>query len=137
MPIRKLGPCRTCSHWRDAASFMLAGSKAEHGQCRRRVQTGTDGLHPQQPETQPAVQCSEHMRLPAPERLAQCCADCIYWKPFDPGQRGLNAEGLCQVWAPRWSGTGFGHAFPVVEGGFYCGDGISISYVDPDDEEDS
>ena len=136
MPIRKLGPCRTCSHWRDEASVVLAGSGARHGECRRRVQTGTDGLTPQPPETQERVQCSEHMPLPAPERLAQCCADCLYWHPFGTERRSLSGDGQCEVWAPRWSSEGLGHIFPMVKGGFYCGDGISISYVDPEDEED-
>ena len=137
MPIRKLGPCRTCSHWRDPASLMLASSRAQHGQCRRRVQTGTDGLHLQQPETQAGVECSEHMPLPASEHLAQCCGDCSYWKPLNLERHGGSDEGLCQVWAPRWSSTGPGHAFPIVRRDFYCGDGASVSYVDPDDDEDA
>ncbi len=137
MPVRKPGPCRSCSHWRDVGSIMLAGTPAQTGECRRRVQTGEDGLRPRPPVTQPAVECSEHLPMPAPGRLAQCCGDCRYWRAPETVRIGAADEGPCRVWAPRWSGTGPGHAFPVTRRDFYCGDGASLSYVDPDDDEDA
>ena len=137
MPVRKPGPCRSCSHWRDAGSVMLAGTPAQGGECRRRVQTGEDGLRPRQPVTQSKVGCSEHLPMPAPGRLAQCCGDCRYWWAPEVARIGAADEGLCHVWAPRWSGAGTGHAFPVTRRDFYCGDGASLSYVDPEDDEDA
>ena len=133
MPIRVLGPCRDCCHWRDHASIMLTGSHERHGECRRRVQPGEDGLRPRQPMTQPGDGCSEHMPFPAPEHLADNCGDCRYWKapPVEP--IGPEDEGLCCVWAPRWSGSGRHHAFPVTRRDFQCGDGVSHSYIDPED----
>ena len=38
------------------------------------------------------------------------------------------------AWAPRWGGTG-GHEFPLPRRDFYRGDGISLGYVDPEDDE--
>lgn len=108
MPVRKPGPCRSCSHWRDAGSVMLAGTPAQQGECRRRVQTGEDGLRPRPPTTQPKVGCSEHLPMPAPGRLAQCCGDCQYWWAPEVARIGAADEGRCYVWAPRWSGAGPG-----------------------------
>lgn len=137
MPVRKLGPCRSCSHWRDTDSTVLAGTPAQQGECRRRVQTGENGLHPRPPTTQPAIECSEHLPMPAPERLARCCGDCRYWLPHHAARTGAADEGHCRVWAPRFSGAGPGHAFPITRRDFYCGDGVSLGYVDPDEEEDA
>lgn len=114
---------------------MLAGTPAPEGECRRRVQTGEDGLRPRAPITQPAVECSEHLPTPGPERLAQCCRDCRYWRAPDIERISSADEGLCRVWSPRWSGAGPRYAFSVTRRDFYCGDGTSLSYVDPDDED--
>lgn len=132
--FRKTGPCANCSHWRDPSSDMLAGTAVQEGQCRRRVQTGEDGLRPRQPVTGPGVECSEQLPLPAPERLAACCGDCRYWKAPDVARVNEGDEGFCRVWAPRWSAKR-GYTFPITERGFQCGDGVSASYVDPEDEE--
>lgn len=137
MRIRKAGPCRSCSHWRNVDSLMLAGTAAPVGECRRRVQPGEDGLHPQQPVTQAGIECSEHSRLPASERHAQCCGDCQYWQPPKTTEISAADKGHCRVWAPRWSVIETGHAFPITRRDFYCGDGASLSYVDPEEEEDS
>ncbi len=138
MPTRKIGHCRGCSHWRDAGSNMLAGSNAEQGECRRRVQTDTDSLRPRQPVTQSHTACSEHLSQPAPARLAPSCGYCRYWIILDAKQDPKREYGVCRVWAPRYSysDTGPSHAFPITRHGFYCGDGRSVSYVDPDEEED-
>lgn len=134
MAFRKTGPCANCAHWRDPGSDMLAGTAAQQGECRRRVQTGEDGLRPRQPVTGPGVECSEHLSLPAPERLAACCGDCRYWKAPDVARVAQGDEGFCRVWAPRWSAKR-GHTFPITTRGFQCGDGVSASYIDPEDEE--
>ena len=136
MPVRKIGHCRACSHWRDAASNTLAGSMAEQGECRRRVQTDTDGLRSRQPVTQSHTACSEYLSQPAPARLAPNCGHCRYWILFDAKQDPTRDYGVCRVWAPRWSSTEAGHAFPITRRESYCGDGRSVSYVDPDEEED-
>jgi hypothetical protein len=139
MVFRKIGPCRGCCHWRDGASRILAGTAATQGECRRRVQTGLDdGLRPWQPVTGPDVGCSEHLSLPAPARLPGNCGDCRYWAPSARAEGAAADEGLCRVWAPRWSGNASGHAFPVTRRDFYCGDGVRTGYVDPeeDDEEE-
>jgi len=127
MRIRNLGPCREYSHWRDADSITLAGTPAPKGECRRRVQTGEDGLRPRQPGTHPTAECSEHMPTPGPERLARCCGDCRYWRAPETERISSADEGLCRVWAPRWSGTEPGHAFPITRRDFYCGDGMSLT----------
>lgn len=135
MAFRKIGPCRACCHWRDKAGRVLAGTSAPAGECRRRVHPGADGLRPRQPVTQPWVGCSESLPMPAPERLPENCGDCRYWALVVGAEGTATDEGLCRVWSPRWSGTEQGHAFPVTIRGFYCGDGVSASYVDPEDEE--
>lgn len=135
MAFRRVAPCHGCSHWRDEAGRVLAGTSVAAGECRRRVQPGTDGLRPRQPVTQSRAGCSESVPVPAPERLPENCGDCRYWAPL-VGAKGTAAdEGVCRVWAPRWSGTEQGHAFPVTTRGFYCGDGVGLRYTDPGDED--
>lgn len=141
MTVRTLGSCAACGFWRNDQSQVLAGTSAAKpldapGQCRRRVQTGQDGVHPLQPLTLGVVGCSEHLTLPLPERLPPSCETCRFWRRRD-GQ----ADGFCCVWAPRRASgdpegkpTNARYAFPITPAAFFCGDGVSVHYVDPDEE---
>lgn len=160
MGVRKLGACHACVLWRGESGEILAerpplsGRAAEDatGACHRRVQTGEDGQFPRQPVTPYFGGCSEAIPLPAPPRLPADCADCRFWREL-PRERGLR-EGLCLVWAPRWSylpgGRAGGRAvvpetsaagparysWPVTAADFVCGDGVSTSHKDPEELEE-
>lgn len=136
MPIRKLGPCQNCVHWRDRESTLLAGTAAQHGECRRRAHTAEGATEVRPAVTQPATECAEHLSMPAPNRLPQHCGDCRFWQAPPASQIDAADKGQCRVREPRWSGNGIGHAFPITQRGFYCGDGASISYVDPEEDGD-
>lgn len=141
MSVRKYSSCGKCALWRAPDGQALAGRplaevRSTEGECRRRVQTAPDGPHPRQPVTPPNAGCSEAMQLPAPERLPSVCIECRFWRPLANGRE----EGLCCVWAPRWShkqahpeDEAGKYAYPVTEAGFFCGDGVSLHHVDPDE----
>lgn len=141
MTSRTLGSCAACGFWRTAENQVLAGTPAAKdpslvAQCHRRVQTGSDGVNPSQPITPAMVGCSEHLDLPLPDRLPSDCETCRFWR-----RRAGQADGFCCVWAPRRASkdaegkpTHARYAFPITPAGFFCGDGVSIHYVDPDDE---
>ncbi|WP_424138836.1 hypothetical protein [Roseomonas chloroacetimidivorans] len=142
MSARTLGKCAECAYWRTPESTLLAGTPGAAaadalGQCRRRVQTDDAGVKPRPPITPGFFGCSEHLVLPLPDRLPQSCSQCRFWRSREGG-----AEGFCCAWAPRHS---IGHpneapvasrfAFPITPAGFFCGDGVNVAYVDPEEEE--
>lgn len=157
MGVRKLGACHRCVYWRGPGNQVLAempakvGKEASQatGMCHRRVQTGEDGQRPRQPETPYLSGCSESVSLPAPERLPDNCEGCRFWREIP--KIGGAREGLCLVWAPRWSRTAGGradgkaafpdaslsapghYAWPITTPDFFCGDGVSRDYADPEE----
>jgi hypothetical protein len=142
MTVRTYGKCEGCGFWRDAESDVLAGTPkgAEPealGECRRRVQTNDTGLKPRQPLIPAFFGCAEHLVLPLPDRLPQACSDCRFWRRRKEGN-----EGHCCAWAPRHldkhpreAPEAARFTFPVTPPNFFCGDGVSINYVDPDEEQ--
>jgi hypothetical protein len=142
MATRKILPCRACVFWRNPDSTMIIGTgrpipDAALGACHRRLQIGRKVVTPLQPVTTATVECSEGAALPPSPSLPSNCADCRYWR------RAGSTEGTCHAWAPRWTPRSASDAmankrmsqfqFPVTPPTFFCGDGISLSYEDPDD----
>ncbi len=140
LAVRNVIACSTCVLWITERGVPLAGTphaemRSTKAECRRRPQPGADGLRPQPPEVPGNAGCSEGVPLPAPKHYPKNCADCRYWRP----RRGAD-EGLCIAWAPRWSAGADGateeaigkYAYRVTPREFFCGDGVSVSYVDPE-----
>ena len=142
MSVNKVGPCRTCMFWRSDANTILAeapmgspNSVIAPGECRRRLRTGRDNK-PAQPQTPADIGCAEHRPLPVAERYTRDCADCRYWL-----QQGETTEGQCIAFSPSFAVKTVGRAnqrtyeFPKTPKTFYCGDGVSMRYIDPDEDD--
>ena len=142
MATRKLTLCGSCVYWRNPDSSIIVGGEkpitsTTLGDCRRRLQTGRKTLEPYQPVTPSKIGCSEGVALPVPPRLPKNCGECRYWVRQEP------TKGRCQAWAPSWqgrSGDDDRHnrrveqfQFPTTPPEFFCGDGVSVNFVDPDD----
>lgn len=145
MATRKLTLCGKCVYWRNPDSSVIVGGEkpilpTTLGDCRRRVQTGSKTATPCQPVTPASFGCSEGVELPMPARLPKNCIECRYWVRQGP------KEGRCQVWAPRWEGRSVDDdrhnrrvpqfESPMTTPEFFCGDGVSVHFTDPDDLPD-
>lgn len=142
MPVRKPVACGKCVFWRNSDGTIVIGTDKpvpahKLAECRRRLQPGRKTTTPVQPVTPPTDECSEGIPLPLPASLAKNCADCIYWRRTGPDL------GNCIVWSPQWADRTENEKranqrvaqrrFPECPPTFWCGDGVSVDFKDPDE----